>query len=93
MRALLIGDVIGRPGRLALERFVIPLRKELGVDLVVVNCENSAGGLGVTLAAGPDLRPGAGQPSAASPQRNPAQQVVVKQQGQPRKPAKIKLYL
>ena len=48
MRALLIGDVIGKPGRQALERFVIPLRKELGVDLVVVNCENSAGGLGVT---------------------------------------------
>jgi metallophosphoesterase (TIGR00282 family) len=48
MRALLIGDVIGRPGRLALERFVIPLRTELGIDLVVVNCENAAGGLGVT---------------------------------------------
>lgn len=48
MRALLIGDVIGKPGRLALERFVIPLRKELGIDLVVVNCENAAGGLGVT---------------------------------------------
>ena len=48
MRALLIGDVIGRPGRVALERFVGRLRDELHIDLVVANCENAAGGIGVT---------------------------------------------
>jgi len=48
MRALLIGDVIGRPGRVAVERFVIRLREELGLDFVLVNCENAAGGAGVT---------------------------------------------
>ncbi|HBQ38642.1 MAG TPA: metallophosphoesterase, partial [Candidatus Omnitrophica bacterium] len=48
MKALLIGDVIGRPGRVAVERFVIRLREELGLDFVLVNCENAAGGAGVT---------------------------------------------
>ena len=48
MKALLIGDVVGRPGRVAVERFVIPLREELGLDLVVINCENAAGGAGIT---------------------------------------------
>ncbi|MBI4353889.1 MAG: TIGR00282 family metallophosphoesterase [Candidatus Omnitrophica bacterium] len=48
MKALLIGDVVGRPGRVAIERFVIPLREELGLDFVSANCENVAGGTGVT---------------------------------------------
>src|SRR3990167_291215 len=48
MRALLIGDVIGRPWRVAVERFVIRLREGLGLDFVLVNCENAAGGAGVT---------------------------------------------
>ena len=48
MKALLIGDVVGRPGRVIVERFVAPLREELGIDLVVANCENAAGGAGIT---------------------------------------------
>lgn len=52
----------------------------------------TAAGLGVTLAAGPDLRPGAGQPSVPDRQQNPARQVVARPQAQPRKPAKIKLH-
>ena len=48
MKALLIGDIIGRPGRVIVERFVVKLREELGIDLVVANCENAAGGAGIT---------------------------------------------
>ncbi len=55
MKVLLIGDVIGRPGRVAIERFVIPLREELGLDLVVANCENAAGGAGITPAVADEL--------------------------------------
>lgn len=52
----------------------------------------TAAGLSVTLAAGPDLRPGVGQPPVTSRPQNPVQQVVAKQQSQPRKSAKIKLH-
>ena len=55
MRALLIGDVIGRPGRVIVERHVVPLREELGIDLVVANCENAAGGAGITPSVADEL--------------------------------------
>ena len=55
MRALLIGDVVGRPGRVAVTRVVMPLREELAIDVVVANCENAAGGAGVTPAVADEL--------------------------------------
>ena len=55
MKALLIGDIIGRPGRVVVERFVVKLREELGLDLVVANCENAAGGAGITPAVAEEL--------------------------------------
>ena len=48
MKVLLIGDIVGRPGRVAMERLVVPLREERGIDFVVANCENAAGGAGIT---------------------------------------------
>ncbi|MGI6128706.1 MAG: TIGR00282 family metallophosphoesterase [bacterium] len=48
MRVLAIGDVVGKPGRQALNRFLPELRKELRFDLVVANGENAAGGFGLT---------------------------------------------
>ncbi|MBI4236362.1 MAG: TIGR00282 family metallophosphoesterase [Chloroflexi bacterium] len=48
MRVLLIGDVVGRPGRQAVRRLVPSLRQELGLDLVVANGENAAAGFGIT---------------------------------------------
>lgn len=48
MRILFVGDVHGRPGRRAVTRRVPALRRELGVDFVVANAENSAGGVGLT---------------------------------------------
>jgi hypothetical protein len=48
MRLLFIGDVVGRPGREALSTVMPDLRAERMPDLVVVNGENSAGGVGIT---------------------------------------------
>jgi len=47
-RVLMIGDVIGKPGRLALEQLLPGLRDERGIDFVTANGENLAGGLGLT---------------------------------------------
>ena len=47
-RVLMIGDVIGKPGREAVEQLLGPLRDERGIDLVIANGENLAGGMGLT---------------------------------------------
>lgn len=49
MNLLFIGDIVGQPGRRAVRALVPSLRKQHGVDLVVANGENSAGGSGITL--------------------------------------------
>ena len=55
-RLLFIGDVMGEAGRAAVRMLVPALRKELEVDAVIVNGENSApGGRGITPEAGSDL--------------------------------------
>lgn len=48
MRILLVGDVIGRPGRKAIHDLVPGLRHDLRLDLVIANAENAAGGKGLT---------------------------------------------
>ena len=48
MNVLAIGDVIGRPGRAALQKVLPGLREQYKIDLVIANAENVAGGLGVT---------------------------------------------
>jgi metallophosphoesterase (TIGR00282 family) len=48
MKILFLGDIVGRPGRRALERWLPGLRTEYGADVVIANAENAAGGLGVT---------------------------------------------
>ena len=48
MRILMIGDVVGRPGRRAMSMMVPELRRQEQIDLVVANGENSAGGRGLT---------------------------------------------
>ena len=44
----MIGDIIGRPGRQAVEELVPDLRKQYGLNLVIANAENAAGGFGLT---------------------------------------------
>ena len=48
MRVLMVGDVVGRPGRAAVELLLPELRGALRVDYVVVNGENAAAGRGLT---------------------------------------------
>lgn len=48
MRILFIADVVGAPGRKALEERLRSLRAELEVDVCVVNGENAADGVGIT---------------------------------------------
>jgi len=48
MNILVIGDVVGRPGRRAIEDRLPVAKRELGIDLCVVNGENAAGGSGIT---------------------------------------------
>jgi len=61
MRILVLGDVVGEPGRRLLDAHLANLRRELQVDFVVVNGENAAHGHGITEALaknwleGPDV--------------------------------------
>lgn len=48
LRILMIGDVVGRPGRRAVKSLLPGLCQELGLDLIIANAENAAGGMGLT---------------------------------------------
>ena len=55
MRILMIGDIVGRPGRQAVKKYLPGLRDEHEIDLVVGNGENSAAGFGITLKVAKEL--------------------------------------
>ena len=55
MKILVIGDIIGKPGRQAIEKLLPGLRHEYKTDLVVGNGENSAGGIGLSLSTAQEL--------------------------------------
>ncbi len=48
MFVLVIGDVVGQPGRQAVYEVLPQLRREYRLDLVIANAENAAGGFGLT---------------------------------------------
>lgn len=52
---LMVGDVIGGPGRQAISTVLPALRNALGLELVIANGENSAGGRGVTPRTAQDM--------------------------------------
>ena len=56
MRILFVGDVVGKPGRQAVEALVPPIAKERRIDLVILNGENAAGGAGLTAEIARELR-------------------------------------
>jgi len=52
---LAIGDIIGKPGRQAIEILLPDLRQQYAVGLVVANAENTAGGFGLTPSTAKEL--------------------------------------
>ena len=55
MLVLTIGDIIGRPGRQAVEKILPGLKKQYKTDMVIANGENVAGGVGLTKLTAEDL--------------------------------------
>ena len=55
MKILSIGDIIGKPGRDAVKSLLPNLKRELGINLVVANGENLAGGIGLTSSTADEL--------------------------------------
>jgi len=55
MRILFIGDIVGKPGRRALEGLLGKVISEHAVDFTIANGENAAGGMGVTPAIGTEI--------------------------------------
>ena len=55
MKVLFVADVVGKPGRAGLARAMPGLRERYAPELVIVNGENSAGGIGITEKTGADL--------------------------------------
>jgi metallophosphoesterase (TIGR00282 family) len=55
VKLLFIGDVVGQPGRRAVKELLPKVRDAHAVDLVIANCENAAGGSGITLATAREL--------------------------------------
>ena len=49
MKVLFVGDIVGQPGRLAVRTILPKLREKHGLDFVIANGENSAGGNGITV--------------------------------------------
>ncbi|MHC1702257.1 MAG: YmdB family metallophosphoesterase [Humidesulfovibrio sp.] len=48
MRILYLGDIVGRPGRVAVKKHLPGIRAAEGLDMVLANAENASGGLGLT---------------------------------------------
>ena len=55
MKLLFVGDIVGKPGRRAVQALLPKWRQEQGLDLVVANAENAAGGNGLTEAIAKEL--------------------------------------
>jgi len=55
MKLLMVGDVVGGPGRKILKRELPRLRAERGLDAIVVNAENCAAGSGITAALATEI--------------------------------------
>src|SRR5262249_61639431 len=55
MRALFLGDVVGRAGRRAVFEELPRLRKRYKLDFVAINGENAAGGVGISQAILPEV--------------------------------------
>src|SRR3954466_2867009 len=48
MRLIVLGDIVGRPGRMVVHQRLAQVVRERQADLVIANAENIAGGSGIT---------------------------------------------
>ncbi len=48
MEILFISDIVGEPGRRVVEKFLPKVREDYGIQAVIANGENAAGGFGIT---------------------------------------------
>ncbi|KPL11800.1 metallophosphoesterase [candidate division BRC1 bacterium SM23_51] len=55
MKVLFVGDVIGAPGRHAVRELLGPFVQSRGIEFVIANAENAAGGKGLTPTVADDL--------------------------------------
>ena len=55
LKILFFGDIVGKPGRRALKGTILGLIEKYGCDLVIANCENAAGGFGLTVETAEEL--------------------------------------
>ena len=55
MNILAIGDIIGKPGRQVINRYLRVIRKQYKIEIVIGNAENVAGGFGLTLTTAQEL--------------------------------------
>ena len=44
MHVLFIGDIMSKPGREAVKRFLKPIQSEYNIDVTIANAENAAAG-------------------------------------------------
>lgn len=48
MKILFLGDIVGKPGRIAVRELLPQIVSKYAIDFVIANCENAAAGFGVT---------------------------------------------
>ena len=56
MKILFIGDIVGKPGRELTRRGLPAIVSRFGIELVIANVENAAGGAGITREIGEAIR-------------------------------------
>ncbi|HOJ09039.1 MAG TPA: TIGR00282 family metallophosphoesterase [Clostridiales bacterium] len=55
MKILFVGDVVGNPGRKTVKMILPEMKRNLSIDYCIANCENAAGGSGITYAVAQEL--------------------------------------
>ncbi|MBU2598929.1 MAG: YmdB family metallophosphoesterase, partial [Actinobacteria bacterium] len=56
MKILFIGDIVGKPGRMAVKEILPKLKSENDISLTIANGENLAGGIGITPSVAQEIK-------------------------------------
>jgi metallophosphoesterase (TIGR00282 family) len=55
LKILFVGDIVGNPGRKAAKTIVPNIKRNMKIDFCIANCENAAGGSGITYGVAQEL--------------------------------------